>query len=98
MLDPTYEALASQIAAHVAGLLRADPPPVPASPWLNSEQASRYLGLSMKCLEAFRTNRNRPKDDQRGGIGPDFVSRGKKVRRYHVHKHLDRWLAEGDGS
>ena len=93
MLDDGYEALASRIAARVADMLRADPPPVPASPWLNSEEAAVYCGLSTKTLEAYRHNRNR-KDDQARETGPDFVIRGPKVRRYHVNA-LNAWLASG---
>lgn len=93
MLDDGYEALASRIAARVADMLRENPPPVPASPWLNSEDAALYCGLSTKTLEAYRHNRNR-KDDQTVETGPDFILRGTKIRRYNISA-LNAWLQSG---
>lgn len=49
------------------------------SPYLNTEQAAFYLGLSARRLQAFR----------RAGSGPRFRRHSRYVR-YHVDD-LDAW-------
>lgn len=85
-LDPATEQLAERIADRVDAIQRSRPPP---SPWLNTSQAAAYLGLSIKTLQTYRL-------DNGGEPGPDFVSKGLRVRRYHVDS-LNEWLASGAG-
>lgn len=86
-LDPQFVTLAKMIAGNVTDNLHADPPPEPASPWLSTEQAARYLGVSVKTMQNWRLD----------GTGPEYVQRGNKIRRYHVRK-LDAWLEAGGAS
>lgn len=48
-------------------------------PFLNTEQAGFYLGLSPRCLQAMR----------RDGTGPSFRRHSRYVR-YHIDD-LDAW-------
>jgi excisionase family DNA binding protein len=52
------------------------------SPFLNTDQAAHYVGLSRRTLEKMRT----------AGGGPRFRKHGRYVR-YHVDD-LDKWSAE----
>jgi predicted DNA-binding transcriptional regulator AlpA len=53
------------------------------SPFLNTAQASHYIGLSRRTLEKMRTQ----------GTGPRFRKHGRYVR-YHI-SDLDEWSREG---
>ncbi|WP_372625060.1 helix-turn-helix transcriptional regulator [Falsiroseomonas sp.] len=79
--DPQWQALAEQIAAHVARRIAEAPLP-PPSPWLTPAQAACYLGLSIPGLEQMR----------RAGEGPAFSKVGARLVRYHL-RDLDAWLA-----
>ncbi len=48
-------------------------------PFLNTDQAAFYLGLSRRTLQTMRAD----------GSGPDFRRHGQQVR-YHIDD-LDRW-------
>ena len=52
------------------------------SPFLNTDQAAHYVGLSRRTLEKMRT----------AGGGPRFRKHGRYVR-YHIDD-LDVWSAE----
>ena len=52
------------------------------SPFLNTDQAAHYVGLSRRTLEKMRT----------AGGGPRFRKHGRYVR-YHIDD-LDEWSAE----
>ena len=52
------------------------------SPFLNTDQAAHYVGLSRRTLEKMRT----------AGGGPLFRKHGRYVR-YHIDD-LDEWSAE----
>ena len=52
------------------------------SPFLNTDQAAHYVGLSRRTLEKMRT----------AGGGPRFRKHGRNVR-YHIDD-LDEWSAE----
>jgi excisionase family DNA binding protein len=52
------------------------------SPFLNTDQAAHYVGLSRRTLEKMRT----------AGGGPRFRKHGRYVR-YHIDD-LDGWSAE----
>ena len=52
------------------------------SPFLNTEQAAFYLGLSPRKLRALRSN----------GQGPQFRRHSRYVR-YHIDD-LDRWSSD----
>ena len=52
------------------------------SPFLNTDQAAHYVGLSRRTLEKMRW----------GGGGPRFRKHGRYVR-YHIDD-LDKWSAE----
>jgi hypothetical protein len=58
------------------------------SPFLTSEQAAFYLGLSPRTLQDYRT----------AGTGPRFRRHGRRIR-YHIDD-LDNWsrgIAEAGG-
>ncbi len=80
-LDPSWSGLARDVAAQVAAELRAEPPLL--SPWLNPEQAARYIGFEPRGLETMR----------REARGPKFSRVSHRVVRYHV-ADLDAWLRE----
>lgn len=75
----TQEALA-RAAEALADAARASGP---ATEYLNTEQAARYLGLSKVRLEMWRC---------RGG-GPPYVRIGTRIIRYR-RSQLDAWMAE----
>ena len=52
------------------------------SPFLNTDQAAHYVGLSRRTLEKMRT----------AGVGPRFRKHGRYVR-YHIDD-LDEWSTE----
>lgn len=52
------------------------------SPWLNTEQAARYLGISPRTLQDYRKVREGPQASRLGG---------KRLIRYHRHA-LDAWM------
>jgi excisionase family DNA binding protein len=52
------------------------------SPFLNTDQAAHYVGLSRRTLEKMRT----------AGGGPRYRKHGRYVR-YHI-ADLDEWSAE----
>lgn len=52
------------------------------SPFLNTDQAAHYVGLSRRTLEKMRT----------AGGGPRFRKHGRYVR-YHIDD-LDEWSAQ----
>ncbi|OYW82601.1 MAG: DNA-binding protein [Asticcacaulis sp. 32-58-5] len=54
------------------------------SPFLNTDQAAYYMGLSRRTLEKFRAE----------GEGPAFRRHGRYVR-YHIDD-IDRW-SQGTG-
>jgi excisionase family DNA binding protein len=56
------------------------------SPFLNTDQAAYYVGLSRRTLEKMRT----------AGGGPRFRKHGRYVR-YHIDD-LDAWSAESGKS
>ncbi len=57
------------------------------SPFLNTDQAAHYVGLSRRTLEKMRT----------AGAGPRFRKHGRYVR-YHIDD-LDEWsLGQGKAS
>ena len=82
--DPSWAALARDVAAMVAQQLRDDPP-APLSPWLTQEGAADYVRLSPKALEDMR----------RRGVGPRFHRVHRRLVRYHTDD-LDAWLRGHD--
>ena len=52
---------------------------------LNTQNASTYLGLSLKTLAMMRSN----------GTGPQFIKRG---RIFYYRSDLDEWLNRGGKS
>ena len=57
--------------------------PVTMSPWLTTEQAAQYLGVSVSTLHKWRTQPRRH--------GPPFCKVTAKMTRYH-RAELDRWM------
>ena len=85
--DPDTEVFASRIADHIDTIQRSRPLDYqPPSPWLTTEEAAKYLKLSVKTLQTFRLQ----------GTGPAWVAKGKRVRRYHLAA-LNDWLTSGAG-
>lgn len=83
-LDPAWTALAAQIAAEVARQLLENPAPL-VSPWLNPQDAARYLGLDAgaRGLESMR----------RMERGPKYSNPSHKLIRYAV-ADLDAYMRE----
>ena len=74
------EATQQLTAAHLLDAIRRGDIETP-SPWLNTEEAARYCGLTKRGMEDLRY----------ADEGPRYVRAGHRIVRYHID-WLDDWL------